>query len=315
LLQNKSNTPLNIAILGANGIGRVHARIFHSLGIKIKAITCSSKNSASQAEKFLLDSYGIRTKAFSNINDAIAEPMDAVSICTPPHLHYEHILAAFNKRLPVFCEKPLFWDPSCNMQNVKSRLEILQNHPHRQLFVNTSNTVLLHAIGNQLPKPNSVNEFSFIFHTQGPFNYQNIAIDLLPHGFSILLKYFGEKKIKSFNAKATLNNFYCNFLYGHCKVKFDFQEKPNGIKRLAFGFNDDLFERRQEGIDITYKVYMQELKSGNRFYSDDPFKTYIEKFIKYCHKNKLERKDNFMEASKNLELVAYCLDRINQQKN
>ena len=94
--QNKANAPLKIAILGANGIGRVHARIFHSLGAKIEAITCSTLKSVSQTAKFLLDNYGIRTKTFSSIDSAIAEPIDAISICTPPHLHYDYILAAYD---------------------------------------------------------------------------------------------------------------------------------------------------------------------------------------------------------------------------
>ena len=311
--QNKANVPLKIAIIGANGIGRVHARIFHSLGAKIEAITCSTLKSVSQAAKFLLDDYGIRTKTFSSIDSAIAEPIDAISICTPPHLHYDYILAAFDRKLPVFCEKPLFWDSSCNVHNVKSKLSILKNHRHRQLFMNTNNTVLFQALSNSLPDPDNISDFSLLFYTQGRYNYEDIAIDLLPHGFSILTNYFGEQKIHSFDWEATQNNFRCNFVYNHCNVKFDFQEKPNGSKRLSFKCNDNHFERIQEGKAQSYKVYMQEVKTGNRFYSDDPFKVYIEKFIQYCLNETLNIPDEFNDASINLRLMAYCLNKVNSK--
>ena len=301
--------PLKIAILGASGIGLVHARIFHSLGVKIEAITCSTLESASQAAKFLLDNYGIRTKAFSSIDDVTSVPVDAVSICTPPHLHYDYILAAFDRNLPVFCEKPIFWDSSCVAHNVRSRLNIIENHPHRQLFVNTSNTVLLEAIGSSLPNSNSVNDFSFLFHTQGRYNYEDIAIDLLPHGFSVLLYYFGEKNLHSFNWEITRNNFHCQFIYGHCNVKFDFQEHPDGNKRLSFGLNDNSFERIQVGSGESYKVYMQEGKTGKRFHTNDPFKVYIDRFIQYCHSDRVELEDGFLDASINLKLMTYCLNK------
>ena len=152
-----------------------------------------------------------------------------------------------------------------------------------------------------------------MFYTQGSYNYEDIAIDLLPHGISVLLNYFGKKEIHSFNWDAMQNTFRCNFLYGHCNVKFDFKEKHDGNKQLSFKLNDDSFERIQEGSDKSYKVYMQEVKTGNRYYSDDPFKVYIEKFIQYCRRDKIEIGDDFMDASINLELMANCLDKIKRK--
>jgi len=313
--QNKASNSLRVAIMGAGGIGLIHARVFQSLGAEIASISCSTQNTANQAKKYLATKYGIKTSAFSDINEALDNDINAVSICTPPEYHHEHIIAAFNRNLPVFCEKPLFWDTSSNLQNVQSRLQILRIHPHRQLFVNTSNTVLLQAIGNKLPLAESVNEFSFIFHTRGPNKYENIAVDLFPHGFSMLLNYFGRQEINSFVWETSQNNFNCDFNYGHYHVKFDFHENSKAKKRLSLKLNDNLFERIQEGSGNTYTVYMKDMLNGNHFYSDDPFKVYIDRFIKYCQDDKEKLEDDFKNASANLELMAYCLDKINQQKN
>jgi hypothetical protein len=312
--QNKVSNNLRVAILGASGIGLTHAHIFQTLGAKIESISCSSQNSAKKIKELLSTRYGINTNAYFDVNAALDNALDAVSICTPPEYHYEHILAAFDKGLSVFCEKPLFWDNTCTMKTVQTRIEVLQSYPNCKLFVNTSNTVLLKAIGDNLPLKESVNKFSFIFHTNGSNEFENIAIDLLPHGLSILLYYFGTHKIESFNWKTSKSNFSCNFKYGHSHVKFDFVENPKVKKYLALNINGRLFERIQEGYGSDYKVYMQDVSAGNNFYFDDPFIVYIKRFIEYCQNDGDIEIDYFEEATTNLKLMAFCMEKIIQKK-
>ncbi|MEE9169789.1 MAG: Gfo/Idh/MocA family oxidoreductase, partial [bacterium] len=102
--------PLRVALLGARGIGRAHARIFHALGAEICAVLGSSQESATDATRMLKDSLGIDAKPFNRIESLLdtARP-DAMSICTPPQLHFAEIVAAFDHDIPVFCEKPIFW--------------------------------------------------------------------------------------------------------------------------------------------------------------------------------------------------------------
>ena len=112
---------LKVALLGASGIGKVHARIFHSLGAEIYGILGTSQQSVTKTADILMDDYGIKPKVFVTLQNILAEPIDAVCICTPPHLHFEQILESFNKGLPVFCEKPLFWDRNISLSQVYSR--------------------------------------------------------------------------------------------------------------------------------------------------------------------------------------------------
>ena len=98
-------------------------------------------------------------------------------------------------------------------------------------------------------------------------------------------------------------------------MRFDFQENAKAKKKLSLKLNDNLFERFQEGSENTYKVFMKDMINGNHFYSDDPFKIYIKRFIKYCQIDNENKVDDYKIASANLELMAYCLDKINQQKN
>ena len=39
---------------------------------------------------------------------------EAVVISTPNELHYEQILKVLDKKIPIFCEKPLFWNKEDN---------------------------------------------------------------------------------------------------------------------------------------------------------------------------------------------------------
>jgi len=95
--------PVRVAIMGARGIGRVHARIFHELGAEVCAVLGSSEESAARAAEELRSSFGIVPEPFSDVERLLERPLDAVSICTPPRLHFVHLMAAFARRLPACC--------------------------------------------------------------------------------------------------------------------------------------------------------------------------------------------------------------------
>ena len=78
---------MRVAILGASGIGRVHARLYHKLGAAVIAILCRSDIKANEVVADLLNTFGIAAKPFSEIDRILEEDLDAVSICTPPALH------------------------------------------------------------------------------------------------------------------------------------------------------------------------------------------------------------------------------------
>ena len=303
--------PLKVAILGATGIGRAHARIYHELGAEVIAVLCSTDHSAAMAAGDLFDSFGVRAKPFSKIEEILAEPLDAISICTPPALHLQHMAAAFDRDIPVFCEKPLFWDKAFTCEKVELELENLRKNVHRRLFVNTSNTVFVDCIYDRLPNPKHIKRFGFQFYTKGPFHGTDIAVDLLPHGFSMLIRIFGERKISAFSWDADHIFFRCSFLYGDCVVEFDFQESLDGPRKLCFTLDNQKFQRIQEGRGVSYKVYLMDEKTNELIHSPDPFKVYLSRFLKYCAQNDVHMHDDFHNIATNLKLMAKFLEIIN----
>ena len=181
--------PPRIAVLGAKGIGQVHARIFNLFNANICAVLGSSHTTAKQAASQLNKSLGIISQPYSDFETLINEARPAaVSICTPPECHFSQILMAFDNRIPVFCEKPLIWGKDFAPETVEQNLSIIAKHPNRRLFVNTSNAIFMESVLETMGRPEQVKCFSFKFFTQGPYMGKEIAIDLLPHGLSLLLK-------------------------------------------------------------------------------------------------------------------------------
>jgi predicted dehydrogenase len=90
---------MRAAIIGAGYIARVHARLIRELGGEVVGV-CG--RTLASAEAF----------AIGNSYDSVeamlrAEKPDVVHVCSPNHLHKEHVLAAFKAGAHVMCEKPM----------------------------------------------------------------------------------------------------------------------------------------------------------------------------------------------------------------
>ena len=95
---------LKIGVIGAGGICTAcHMPAYAEMdNVEIVAI-CDIKIHKAQA---VADKYGI-ANVFEDYNDVInMDGIDAIDICTPNYLHSIIAVAALNKGLHVFCEKP-----------------------------------------------------------------------------------------------------------------------------------------------------------------------------------------------------------------
>jgi hypothetical protein len=305
-MKNKKLT--NVGIIGPNGIGLNHARIYSMKGINIQSILSSSHDSAQCAVDIYKRNFGIKPIPFTNIEEMISSNLDAVSICSPYEYHLNHIINSLDNNIPVFCEKPLFWDDAFTFAEVKKNLLLIKNHSMRKIFTNTCNTVFVEMLADKLPK--NITYFKFIYHTQGKFTDKNIAIDLLPHGISFILHLFGFMDINNFKYKMFTNNFYCSFRYGEVNVDFEFQEKINGKKQLSFFTNDIKFERLQRGKGNNYVVSFKNSSDKTILEMKDPFEVYISKFVDYYNNGAPYGEDNFNQDEFNLLLMGQILEGI-----
>jgi hypothetical protein len=298
-----------VAILGARGIGQVHARLFQKSGADVCAILGSTMQSAQQVATLLHQSLGLSPKPFDSLGTLIEKTQpNALSICTPAEFHFKQILTAFDRGLPVFCEKPMFWEKKITQEILENQINLLSKHPDRCLFLNTSNAYFMENVIQKTGRPSTIKSFSFKFHTQGPHRGKAIAEDLLPHGFSLLIGLLGYGEITSLSKKAEPNSYQCQFNYKDCKVSFEFREEKDGPKHLAFSINDREFTRGQEGEGETYRVYLKDGWTGKKIKVKDPFQIYISRFLSGLKSGKRPAMDKFSEGAANLRMMSQvCL--------
>lgn len=94
---------LRIGVVGCGGIGAVHLRSWGKVeGARVVA-ACDVDPARAEA------SGGTVYTDWESLLDS--EQLDALDICTPPHLHADVAVAALSRGIPTLCEKPLARNP------------------------------------------------------------------------------------------------------------------------------------------------------------------------------------------------------------
>jgi predicted dehydrogenase len=136
-----------VAILGASGIGKFHAREFKKAGADVVAILGSSEDSVFETSKMLLDKFNIESKPYSNLDNLLKnEKIDAVSVCVPSQLHFEYSMQCLKSGVNVFSEKPVVLNSDFN--NAKFAKELVETAKNNNLVftVNTQWPAVLEFI-------------------------------------------------------------------------------------------------------------------------------------------------------------------------
>ena len=105
-----AHEPLSVAIIGASGIGKHHAKWHQIAGSRVVAFLGSSPESCAPTAEAMKKLFGFDGRAYHDIDRMLdEEQIDAVSVCSPDALHGPHALKALERGIHVLCEKPLVW--------------------------------------------------------------------------------------------------------------------------------------------------------------------------------------------------------------
>ncbi|MCP4644300.1 MAG: Gfo/Idh/MocA family oxidoreductase [bacterium] len=102
-----------VAVIGASGIGKHHAKWWTIEGADVCAFAGTSEASVAKAEEGLKGLFDFQGRGYTSIDEMIAqERPDIVDVCSPPSLHFDHTKVALEAGCHVLCEKPFVFDPA-----------------------------------------------------------------------------------------------------------------------------------------------------------------------------------------------------------
>lgn len=111
---------INIAIIGAGFMGRVHANAYKNIeNVKLLAIFDKDENAASIfAEEFSCEKFSDFDKMMKELS------IDVVDICLPTFLHEEYTVLSAKYKKDIFCEKPI----TLNMKSLERMIEAVEEN-------------------------------------------------------------------------------------------------------------------------------------------------------------------------------------------
>jgi len=268
---------MKLAILGASGIGKFHAREFNNLECNVTAILGGSKESSEKTAENLFELFRIKAKHYHGLDELLEkETLDAVSICTPPGLHEEQIRRCLDEGLHVLCEKPLVLNPNGKNYERTKNLFDLAKKKNKILTVNTQWPSVIPQIG-QYVDLREINSLEIVMEP-GVKGIEMLR-DHLPHTNSMLIALCGKRKIENIKfpikeSEKIVTEF--DYVNGEriCKVKYVLRFKADRPRRVSFLINGNEFVRE------VGENYQQSLVFLDKVISiEDPFKVSIGKFV------------------------------------
>lgn len=133
---DKSGSQVNVGILGAGGIARVH-----SLGwseFPDRARIAAFADVATERAQQMSDTYtGGGAKIYDSIDAVVADPeIDIIDICLPHHLHTDAVIKAAEAGKAILCEKPLCTSLSdaARIRETLRKTGVIFSGAHNNLF-------------------------------------------------------------------------------------------------------------------------------------------------------------------------------------
>lgn len=287
---------MKVAIIGASGIGKQHAKWFSYEGCDVIAFVGTSENSVSNLENALRNMFNFSGKGYTDTKKMLdVEKPDIIAICTPSELHYEHVMLVLDHGANVYCEKPFVWNIGLDADVIlRKAKEILNKSKKKNLLVGM-NAQYVAAVScyNEIRKKfldNFDKPSSFYFEMESKWNgkeinYYDLLFDVLPHPISLLLEFFSydmllkESLIFNISSLESILQFDFKDSSGKiCSAKIVCRKINEGIPIRRFGVND--FIVNYSGYNDDQGVYGACFNyKGSEFKYEDLMRVSIRRFM------------------------------------
>lgn len=282
---------LRVAVLGASGFGRHHAKWYAQLGCNVVAFLGSSPQSVEATRQALAESIGFTGRGYVELPDLLAtENPDAVSVCTPWPLHGEEARACLQADCSVLCEKPLLWRPGASSQEILADARSLGEEAERRgavLSVNTQYAAAAEAYRRVAPEALAErSRFSATMSSRlkpdGPRG-RAIWLDLAPHAISFLLSLLPDAEFRPGSVVGRIQPEQTDVTFElaatgtTCRAAIRTAKLPDEPFPRRFGFGDHVADCGSKP-DASGRYHGFLRLEGREHRCDDFMKTSIERF-------------------------------------
>ncbi len=226
--------PLRVAVAGASGIGKHHAKWFAAAGCEVVAFCGSSETTARATESVLADLFGFGGRAYSDLPQMLTrECPDILDVSTPNELHFECAMGGLQSGCHVLCEKPLVWGSDVSTMTAQAEQLVREAQERELLFAVCTQYAtalpLYHSFHTATPpisspiKPAEIAHFHAEMETLAggrPRRSRDVWIDMAPHPLSLLLSWLPLGHIREQSLEVRFEGV-------EASVKFEFQH-PEG---------------------------------------------------------------------------------------
>ena len=241
---------LRVAVIGASGIGKNHARWFYQHGCEVAAFVGTSPVSNNRTQQALHEAFGFTGRAFTDVETMLDEARPSiVCISSPPPAHFAQTLACLQSGAHVLCEKPLVYDPKLSSPELMEQsIQLVEEAKVRGLVFGTqmqygpATSHLLKAAGVEAAE---VRDYEMLMETKNIKDGrvgEQIWIDLSPHPLSVLQKLAPQGEPQNIEAAISERESKATFLLQgengpiQAKITVRFDPHANPPQRY-FAFN------------------------------------------------------------------------------
>jgi len=283
---------LRVAIAGAGGIGRHHAKWHAQTGSDVVAVLGRRAEILPDTTRQLRDLFGFQGRGYTDFDELLTrEQPDIVDICTPNETHFELARRALDAGCHVLCEKPLVWACSETVTLTQARaIREQANARGLHLGMCSQYAASLAQFGKvcSSAEPSTCTSFESEMETLARGqrrDAESIWVDMGPHPLSLILSIWPtarlvEGTVQAEFAQGTAAASFTVESEGHrCNCRVAVRDRDEGplTRRFSFGGDSvDLGGRSDD--DGVYRSAM--VRAGVDDLGDDFMFLLIEQFTR-----------------------------------
>ena len=296
---------LRAGVIGPRGIGAVHLRELAALGVG--ALTIAARHPERLDPAALTDDLHCPVAVVSSV-EALAEASDFVSICSPNALHLDHARAALDRDCHVFVEKPLFWSDALSPDANAAACEDILEKAEGRLSVNYPTACFAVPFIAARGRAERPRDFLFRYQTRGAYRGNAIAVDLLPHAFSLLLEFVPASTLAVILRESSDTTWRAEIDVGGTRCRFEFlQDMAATESDLSFAVDGQTARRVQvpERGGFAVALDLSDVE-GSPIKMENPMRTTIARALAACL-SETAAKGEPERSARIMRLIASCL--------